>query len=320
VQTQVAFTPETLRPAISKVVDSVKGRVTKSQYANGLTDFTAWLSREPSSEIDQNSVAGYREFLKQQGFAPSTINQRLSAIKKLAIVTAEMSLTPVHSLRQILHVACIRVPANGFDKTLEQGEIEALLNAPDAQSLKGARDKAILALLVGCGLRRHEITSLDFDQLAQRNKHLQLAITNVANGRDRIVEVPTWAATTLFHWLSAANITDGKVFRALHRYGRVSGISLSQQAVLDVVRAYGRSIGKDVRPNDLRRTCKKMCLSAGAALGEVNELLGYSKFGPKSDSFHIAPNTRFRVRLQHVPSIRPKNELHPEPRLLRTAP
>jgi integrase len=102
--------------------------------------------------------------------------------------------------------------------TAEQGQ--ALWQAPDHQRLKGKRDRALLALLLACGLRRHEAVALTFDHLQQREEHWAIVDLVGKGGHVRTVPVPDWVKTELDDWLAAAAIDRGRLFRRVNKVGK----------------------------------------------------------------------------------------------------
>ena len=100
---------------------------------------------------------------------------------------------------------------------------------PDRESLKGKRDYAILALLLGCGLRRTELVSeVKIGSIAQReNRWVLVDITGKGN-RVCSVAVPAWVKAAIDGWTTAAGVTEGKVFRAVRKGGKVWGDDLTQ--------------------------------------------------------------------------------------------
>jgi len=102
--------------------------------------------------------------------------------------------------------------------TAEQGN--ALWQTPDRQRLKGKRDRALLALLLACGLRRHEAVTLTLDHLQQREEHWAIVDLVGKGGHIRTVPVPDWVRAELDDWLAAAAIDRGKLFRRVNKVGR----------------------------------------------------------------------------------------------------
>jgi site-specific recombinase XerD len=86
--------------------------------------------------------------------------------------------------------------------TAEQGH--ALWQAPDNERMKGKRDRALLAVLLACGLRRHEAVSLRLDHLRQREEHWAIVDLLGKGGHIRTVPIRDWVITELNEWLKAA--------------------------------------------------------------------------------------------------------------------
>jgi site-specific recombinase XerD len=86
--------------------------------------------------------------------------------------------------------------------TAKQGQ--ALWQAPDRQRVKGKRDRALLALMLACGLRRHEVVALTLDHLQQRKEHWAIVDLVGKGGHVRTVPVPDWVRNELGQWLAAA--------------------------------------------------------------------------------------------------------------------
>jgi integrase len=124
----------------------------------------------------------------------------------------------------------------------------ALLQAPDASSLKGKRDRAILAVLIGCALRRGELVGLTVADLQQRDGRAVFVDISGKGGRVRTVPVPDWVEVALQAWLLAAGIAEGRIFRAISRWGSVVGERLSTTAVLGIVAEYAALLSLQFSP------------------------------------------------------------------------
>ena len=83
------------------------------------------------------------------------------------------------------------------------------------------RDHAIIAMLIGCGLRRAELLALRLESIQQREEHWVIADLVGKGGHVRTVPIPTWVKSTVDAWTAAAAITHGPVFRAINKAGRV---------------------------------------------------------------------------------------------------
>jgi len=159
---------------------------------------------------------------------------------------------------------------------LTRAQAEALINCPDGSTLKGKRNRAVLALLVGCGLRRGEAVSLTLAHIQQRDGRWVIVDLRGKHGRVRTIPMPAWVKLAVDLWLETATRTEGRLLRSLNRHGQITGSSLSPQAVLAVVRFYGKQLGLKLQPHDLRRTCAKLCRSSGGELEQIQLLLGHA--------------------------------------------
>ena len=155
-------------------------------------------------------------------------------------------------------------------------QTESLLALPGLGTIKGVRDTALLSLLIGSGLRRGELTSLDFEKIQQRNGRWLVVDLVGKHGRIRTVPIPNWTYEALTRWRDAAALQDGAVFRSLSRHGHVASRRLSPQAVFTVVKFYANKLGGDVRPHDLRRTFAKLAHVGRSPLEQIQLSLGHA--------------------------------------------
>src|SRR5882762_9564338 len=124
-----------------------------------------------------------------------------------------------------------------------------LLGEPPAASLRGKRDRAILALLIGCGLRRAELVGLGTQDFQVREEHWMIADLIGKGKHIRTVPVPVWAKRAVDEWITAAGINGGTIFRRVSRLGKIWGDSITPKAIWHVVKAAAKSAGiKDLAP------------------------------------------------------------------------
>jgi integrase len=95
----------------------------------------------------------------------------------------------------------------------------------------------MLAMLIGCGLRRGELLALRVESIQQREDHWVVADLIGKGGHVRTVPIPTWVKTAVDAWTASVAITSGPVFRAINKSGRVWGDGMSPKVLWDVVRA-----------------------------------------------------------------------------------
>jgi integrase len=284
------------------LLDAVSSPLTRALYAKALADFFAWREGQGRPPFTRAAVQAHRTWLEQQGHGPSTINQRLAAIKKLAREAAANGLLDAAVAAGIREVPGAKLSGNRAGNWLTRDQAQALLDLPDPKTLKGKRDRAILALLVGCGLRRSEAAALDVGQIQQREGRWVIPDLLGKHGRLRTIPVPAWVKQAIDDWTAAARIAEGRLLRAMDRHGRITGASISPQAILDLVAHYGQKLGVNLKAHDARRTCAKLCRAAGADLEQIQLLLGHASvqtteryLGTRQDLVE-APNDRLGLR------------------------
>ncbi len=159
---------------------------------------------------------------------------------------------------------------------LTREQAKELLAIPDRSTLKGKRDYVILAILVGCALRRQELAVLDVDTIQLREGRWVLADLEGKGRRIRTVAIPVWVKQGINVWMTAAGVEDGRLLRAISKGGKVKK-SLSDWAVWSVVEQCAKQIGIErFGAHDLRRTCAKLCRKNGGDLEQIKFLLGHS--------------------------------------------
>ncbi len=148
---------------------------------------------------------------------------------------------------------------------------------PDRQKLKGKRDYAVLALLVGCGLRRRELAGLAVEDIQLRENRWVIADLCGKGGRIRTVAVPVWVKQGINAWVTAARIEEGRLFRSIKKGGKKIGDTLGDWAVWSIVEQSAKQIGiEHFGAHDLRRTCAKLSRKNSGDLEQIKFLLGHA--------------------------------------------
>lgn len=221
--------------------------------------------------LDREHVARYMGTIRDT----STYNQALSAIKRLAAQAAANGWIPYPAAIGIegLPSKRLRGARGGHWLTLEQAQ--KLLAAPDGSTLPGKRDRAVLALLLGCGLRRDELARLNIAQLQSSAGRSVLSNLMGKGHRIRSIGIPQWVHAIVWDWLHAAKLREGLVVRSFRVDGSVHG-SLSVSGIWNIVLEYAAATRVTVTPHDLRRTYAKLARTAGAPLEVIQKSLGHS--------------------------------------------
>ena len=261
---------------VNLVIDGLTSPHSKRAYRRALIDFLSWhdsLGRPPLSKALVNA---YRTHLQARGLAPSSVNVRLSAIRKLAQEAADNGMIDQAQANGISRAKGVKTAGVRAGNWLTREQAQALLNLPDTSTVKGLRDRAILAVMLGCGLRRSEVSGLTVEDVQQRDGRWVIVDLVGKGGRVRTVPMPNWTKAAIDAWTGAAGITTGVMFRSIRRGDHLDGDDMTDQAVADVVTSYGDQLGVDLAAHDLRRTFAKLAHKAGGRVDQIQFTLGHA--------------------------------------------
>src|SRR5215469_4957625 len=155
----------------SAVLDTLRSPESQRAYRYSIDDFIAWYCSEPRLAFNTTVVLRYRLQLESRHLSASTINVRLAAVRSLTYEAADCGLLSPEVAAGNRRVKSAKRLGIRLGKWLTAQQGRALLNAPDLTTVRWKRDHAMLALLLGCGLRRSELAHLMIEHLEQRDEH-----------------------------------------------------------------------------------------------------------------------------------------------------
>ena len=171
----------------------------------------------------------------------------MSAIRKLAVEATDNGLLAPEIAAGIQRVKSAKSIGVRAGNWLSLKQAQALLNAPDITTTKGLRDRAIIAVLLGCALRRSEVAALTMGHIQQRDGRWCIVDLYGKHGRVRTIPMPVWVKVAIDAWTAPAGVADGYVFRPVIRGDQVRGVMCSAK------RWSGRCSGR--MPRLPSRTC-----------------------------------------------------------------
>jgi len=252
---------------------------TLAAYRRDLHSYTAWLTAEGRTveTATEPDVERYVAHLRAEGRAPATVARALVAVRTLHRFLADEGAAAGDPAAD---VAPPRVPA-GLPKPLDESEVTSLLDAVVGTTPVHRRDRAILELLYGTGMRISELCGLS---LADLDVAGGLVRVFGKGAKERIVPLGRPSRAALSDWLDPggrpalvpsrwARRDDAEAVFLNQRGGR-----LSRQGAWAIVRAYGERVGLSGRlsPHVLRHSCATHMLDHGADIRVVQELLGHA--------------------------------------------
>lgn len=259
----------------SLVLNSVSSVHSRAAYGRALDDFFAWwgFGRPFSKALVQE----WKARLEADGFASATINQRLSAIRKLATEAADNGMIDSAAAAAIGRVRGAARHGVRAGNWLTRQQTQGVLNSPDAETLVGKRDRALLAILFGCGLRRAEAAALTMAHVQQREGRWCIVDLVGKHGRVRTIPMPSWVKSAIDRWTAAAGITSGCIIRAVNKGGATWGAGVTAKVIRSIVVSHSaRESGGHFSAHDCRRTFAKLCRAADGELEQIQLLLGHA--------------------------------------------
>ncbi|HEY8094224.1 MAG TPA: site-specific tyrosine recombinase [Acidimicrobiales bacterium] len=260
-------------------VERGRSRNTLSAYRRDLGAYSAWLaeSRRPLDAVTEADVSAYVGHLRASGRAPSSVARAVAVVRNLHRFLAEEGRTAVDPAAD---VPAPRVPA-GLPKPLTEEEVTALLEAVVGADPVHRRDRAVLELLYGTGMRISELCGLSLGDL-----DADAGIVRVfgKGAKERVVPVGRLALAATADWLGPSGRPRMVPARWARRgdaeamFLNQRGSRLSRQAGWTIVTRYGEraNLTGALSPHVLRHSCATHMLDHGADLRVVQELLGHA--------------------------------------------
>ncbi|EIO7326448.1 tyrosine-type recombinase/integrase [Shigella flexneri] len=254
-------------------LNSHRSRQTMASFLNIVAVMLGAASLESCSwgSLRRHHVMAVTELLRDTGRATATVNTYLSALKGVAKEAWMLRLMDVESFQ---HIRAVRNLPSG--RALPQGEIRALFAVCEAdRSCLGARDAAMLAVILGCGLRRSEVVSLDLRDVVTQDRALRVL---GKGNKERLAYVPAGAWQRLQIWIDEIRgETPGPLFTRIRRFGDVTLNRLTDQAVYHILQVRQGQAGiTKCSPHDLRRTFATAMLDNGEDLITVKDAMGHA--------------------------------------------
>ena len=258
------------------VLNSLSSMSSRRSYDHTIRDFIDWYCSEPRLSFNRTVVTRYRIALEQRKYAPATINLRLAAVRRLAYEVSDCGLLSPHlaaGIRRVKGAKRLGVRVGNW-LSAEQGKM--LIASPSGPELRVVRNRAILAMLIGCGLRRAEVVTVAVEDFQLREDHWFLADLIGKGGHMRTIPIPAWVKAAVDVWISSAGLQSGVLFRPVGKTGKVRGSGFAAKVIWSIVRKAGTDCGfGTVAPHDLRRTCARLCHQAGGELEQIQFPLGH---------------------------------------------
>lgn len=266
-----------LEQSKNAVLNSLAAASSQESYAHAIDEFIGWYCSEPRLAFNRIVVLRYRFFLEQMNLARSTINVRLAAVRRLAHEAADTGLLSPELAAGIGRVRGAKRLGVRIGNWLTVDQSRTLLAEPRVDGLRGKRNRAILALLIGCDLPRAELVGLGMEDFQFREEHWVIADLIGKGKHIRTVPVPMWAKRAVDEWTDTAKINQAAIFRRVNRLGKICSEGLTSKAIWHIVKSVAKRADiNNLARHDLHRTCARLCHLAGGELEQIQFLLGHA--------------------------------------------
>ncbi|MGH8756922.1 MAG: site-specific tyrosine recombinase XerD [Burkholderiales bacterium] len=275
-------------------------RNTLTSYRSDLLKFTQWLRKKKSKlllETRQQDIEGYlaHQVLVAKARARTT-SRELSSLKRFfrfELRQGKIQADPT------LRIDAPKLPRS-LPKSLTEGDVESLLDAPEVENPLGLRDRTMLEVLYASGLRVSELVNLKIPQVS-----LDMGVVRVMGkgAKERLVPLGEEALTWIRRYLDEArpDLLNGKVSNALFVTAR--GQPMTRQGFWYLLRRYCAQAGlvKTISPHTLRHAFATHMLNHGADLRVVQLLLGHADISTTQIYTHVARERLKQLHAKHHP-------------------
>lgn len=258
-------------------VPSVRGSLTRLARLLGYQDDPRAV---PWHELRYEYTAALRAALARD-YEPATANAYLSRLKGVLRECWRLGLMTRDQYERAVDIRTVRGSREPAGRYLTPDELAAMFRACQEDETAAAdRDPALLAVLLGCGLRRAEVVALDlsdYDRPTTR-RHAALHVRHGKGNKERTVFLPSGAVPHLERWISRRGRGEGALFFPLTEHGGMtSGRRLSASALYRMVKRRMEQAGLEpLSPHDFRRTFITDLLAAGVDVAVAGKLAGHA--------------------------------------------
>ncbi|MBW9333827.1 site-specific tyrosine recombinase XerD [Herbaspirillum sp. RU 5E] len=295
--------PSVSREAIDEFCDSLwledgLSKNTLEAYRRDMTLYAHWLYQERAKALYETQAEDLNAYFaaRHDETKPSSSNRRLAVLKRffqLALRQHHVAADPCLKLRSA------RQPQR-LPKTMSEGQVEALLAAPDVSTPLGLRDRAMIELMYASGLRVSELVTLKSIEVGMNEGVLRVT---GKGSKTRLVPFGEEAGAWMARYLADARsqILQGQIDDALFVTAR--GGPMTRQMFWTLIKKYALQAGISVRlsPHTLRHAFATHLLNHGADLRVVQLLLGHADISTTQIYTHVARERLKQLHAAHHP-------------------
>jgi len=254
---------------------------TRRAYENAVRDFTNFtgIARpEEFRSVTRAHIIAWRDELRQRGLGGPTIRHRLASLASLFEYLCEKNAVTHNPVKGVERPKA--EGGEGKTPTIGDHQARALLAAPDTDTIKSRRDRAILSTLLFHALRRDELCKLKVKDARHARKGVPHLKVSGKGGKTRYLPLHPGTHALIHDYVAAAGHSDdetGALFRPItnNRTGRLER-TITADGVYKLVRGYSARLGFEIGAHALRATAATNALDHQADIAKVQEWLGHA--------------------------------------------
>lgn len=247
--------------------DILTGRLRETSLAMYRRDFAAYCAWAGDQHLHPLEVATFHRWIAalamQTTHSPNTINRMLSAVRRLMLEAAKQGYLSYEQAKAFERAEGVKVSAlkerlKPHARTrIDSEDMRRLCETPDARTLKGLRDRALLLTLASSGIRVAEAATLTASQIIRRGNGYLLSVRGKNDADYRDAPLSPEAYQAIGRWLDARSFLSQWLFPSFDGRGQrlpISDRPMTPQAVWDTVQDYAKACNlAHIKPHDFRR-------------------------------------------------------------------
>ena len=266
-----------LKSFLDSIASENKSSSTRLAYQVDLEQFfeTKIITQDQAKSITMEDIEEYRNELIDLGRKPTTINRKLTSLRKFFKRLIAKGIIDVNPADTAV-VKSMKVEPSVIGKSISREDIEKMIacTLDHKNSLKSARDYAMLLIMVYCGLRRAEVANMRWIDLIVEDGYNVLRLPKTKSQVEQFVKIPKRGYDALRKLeLAYSNFydvptIDGYIFTSMSKHQNF-GKQLSVNSIRRIVMWYGKKIGISITPHMFRHSCCTLAIEGGAKPHQV---------------------------------------------------
>lgn len=251
----------------------------RTMYSRAIEDFKTYAQNQGRSSFGDNLAvlfADYLRHLRDSGLAGSSVAVKRIQIRRYLEWCARVGMISQTVLYEANSVKIPKTQGERAGNWLSKDQMQKLLDTPNTETFAGRRDRAVLALLVGCALRRSEVVALTWKHLVRYEDQWVFKNISRKHGRTQAyIPVPDFVKKVIDAY-SMAGKPDDKIIVSVDQHGN-RGKSISVIGIYHIVKKYAEILGYlDLSPHDLRRSWSREARKNNLEVTQIQSMLGHA--------------------------------------------